>query len=164
MSWWSVEADRRLRDHLVRFLDWEDAHVGFDKAVEGIPAARRGVRPAGFEHSPWELLEHIRIAQDDILDFCLNPSYEHNLKWPDDYWPPESAPSSAQAWTKSVRACKGSRERLKRIVREVGDLTARVPTGNARQTYLRAILLAGDHAAYHVGQLVAVRRALGEWK
>src|SRR5687767_13814525 len=75
-----------VRDHLVRLLDWEEAHVGFDKAIDGIPAGQRGARAAGFEHSPWQLLEHIRIAQQDILDFCVNAAYEHNLKWPDDYW------------------------------------------------------------------------------
>jgi len=105
-----------VREHLVRVLDWEDAHVTFDKAVAGIPPETRGTRPPGFEHSSWQLLEHIRIAQDDILDFCVNATYEHNLTWPDDYWPPTPAPADA----------------------------ATVPTGKANQIYLRAILLAAD--------------------
>jgi hypothetical protein len=75
-----------LRDHLARVLDWEEAHVGFDKAVAGIAAGKRGARAPGFEHSPWQLVEHIRIAQEDILDFCVNAVYEHTKKWPDDYW------------------------------------------------------------------------------
>ena len=153
-----------LRDHLVRLLDWEEAHVGFDKAVAGIPAGKRGARAAGFEHSPWQLLEHMRIAQDDILDFCVNAKYEHRLTWPDDYWPKHAAPPNPRAWTRSVAAYRGGRNDLKQLARSVTDLTANVPTGKPAQTYLRAILLAADHAAYHVGQLVDVRRALGIWK
>jgi uncharacterized damage-inducible protein DinB len=151
-----------IRDHLARVLDWEDAHVGFDKAVDGIPADRRGVRPAGFEHSAWQIVEHLRIAQDDILDFSVNPRYEEKLKWPDDYWPDPAPPSDA-AWNASVAAFKASREKLKALAREAEDLTATVPTGKGQQTYLRAVLLAADHTAYHVGQLVALRRALGIW-
>jgi hypothetical protein len=153
-----------LRDYLVRLLDWEEAHVGFDKAVDGIPAASRGARAAGFEHSPWELLEHLRIAQEDILDFCVDPTYEHTMPWPDDYWPREPAPPNARAWTDSIASYRRSRENLQQLARDVKDLMATVPTGKDRQTYLRAILLAADHAAYHIGQLVAVRRALGVWK
>jgi uncharacterized damage-inducible protein DinB len=152
-----------VRNHLVRVLDWQEAHVGFDKAVDGIPPDKRGARAAGFEHSPWQLLEHLRIAQDDILDFCVNSAYEHTMKWPDDYWPKDPAPPSEQAWTDSIAAFTRSREDMKRLAREVEDLTAKVPTGKANHTYLRAILLVADHAAYHVGQLIAVRRALGIW-
>ena len=157
------ESTTALRDHLARVLDWEEAHVGFDKAVDGIPPDKRGARAAGFEHSPWQLLEHIRIAQDDILDFCVNSAYEHTMKWPDDYWPKDPAPPSDKAWTDSIASCVRSREALKRLASDIVDLTATVPTGKGHQTYLRAILVAADHAAYHVGQLVAVRRALGVW-
>jgi uncharacterized damage-inducible protein DinB len=152
-----------VRDHLVRVLDWEDAHAGFDKAVDAIPPDKRGARAAGFEHSPWQLLEHLRRAQDDILDFCVNTNYTHTLTWPDDYWPKEPAPSSDQAWTESIAAYKRSLEAMKRLARDTADLTATVPTGKGPQTYLRAILLTADHTAYHVGQLVAVRKALGIW-
>lgn len=155
--------DDAVRDHLVRVLHWDEAHAGFDKAVAGIPAHARGVHPPGFEHSPWQLLEHIRLAQDDILDFCLNDKYSHDLTWPDDYWPNAAAPPDDAAWAASVAACTAARERLQQLAREVGDLTARVPTGKPTQTYLRAILLTADHTAYHVGQLVAVRKALGVW-
>jgi uncharacterized damage-inducible protein DinB len=155
--------DRDVREHLIRLLDWEEAHVGFDTAIDGIPADKRGARATGFDHSPWQILEHMRLAQDDILDFCVNASYEHTLKWPDDYWP-GPAPASEAAWTESIGAFTRSRDRLKTLAREVDDLTARAPTGNEKQTYLRAILLVADHTAYHVGQLVALRRALGIWK
>jgi uncharacterized damage-inducible protein DinB len=152
-----------VRDHLVRVLDWEDAHVGFDKAVDGVEPVLRGKRPAGFEHSLWQLVEHIRIAQDDILDFCTNPKYEHARAWPDDYWPAGAAPANDKAWTDSIAAYRQGRAALQQLVRDVEDLAAPVPTGKPKQTYLRAILLTADHTAYHVGQLIAVRRALGIW-
>ena len=154
--------ENALRDHLVKVLDWEDAHVGFDKAIDTISPDKRGARAAGFEHSPWQLLEHLRLAQEDILDFCVNANYKHKLKWPDDYWPGQAPPSDA-AWNDAVASVKRSREKMKALARDVEDLTAKVPTGDEKQTYLRAILLVADHSAYHVGQLVAVRRALGIW-
>ncbi len=154
-----------FRAHLLRVLDWEEAHVGFDKAVAGIPANQRGARPRGFDHSAWELLEHMRIAQEDLLDFCVNASYVHNLKWPDDYWPGTPAPPSVKAWTASVASYVRTREALKKLTRAVKDLNAKVPTGTKpTHTYARGILVVADHNAYHVGQLVAVRRALGVWK
>ena len=84
-------------EHLVRVLDWDDAHVSFDKAVAGLPPRARGAIPPGFEHSVWQLLEHIRLAQDDILDFCVNDQYVHAMTWPDDYWPASDAPPGFQA-------------------------------------------------------------------
>ena len=158
-----ASATDAIRDHLVRVLEWEDAHAGFEKAVEGIPPDRRGARAPGFEHTVWQLLEHLRIAQDDILDFCLNPQYAEPLVWPDDYWPADPGPPDEEAWRGSIAAYLRSRGELQRLAREVEDLTAPVPTGTERQTYLRAILLAADHNAYHIGQIVAVRRALGTW-
>jgi hypothetical protein len=152
-----------IRDHLVRVLDWEEAHVGFDKAIDGIPADKRGVKAPGFEYSAWQLLEHLRLAQEDIHDFCVNPKYVHTMKWPDDYWP-APAPPNENAWTQSIASFIESRDKMKRLARDVEDLTAKVPTGTGNQTYMRAILLVADHTAYHVGQLVALRKALGLWK
>ena len=152
-----------FRDHLMRVLEWEDAHVSFDTAISGVPAGMRGLRAAGFEHSLWQLVEHIRLAQEDILDFAVNRSYTHSRAWPDDYWPRDPAPPGDDAWSESLAASVRSRETLKRLARDVPELTANVPTGTGPQTYLRAILLAADHAAYHVGQIVALRKALGIW-
>jgi uncharacterized damage-inducible protein DinB len=152
-----------IRDHLSRALDWEEAQVGLRKAADGIPAEKRGAPAPGFEHSPWQLLEHIRIAQEDILDFCVNAQYVHARKWPDDYWPRDPAPPDESAWATALASYASTLDEMKRLVRDVDDLTARVPTGKANHTYLRAILLVIDHTAYHVGQLVAVRRALGIW-
>ena len=153
-----------LRAQLVRVLDWEEAHVGFDKAVDGIPIDQRGSHVAGFEHTPWQLLEHMRLGQKDLLDFCVNSQYVHALTWPEDYWPQSPAPPGATTWNESVADFKADREKLKLLVRDPNvDLFARVPTGTGQQTYLRAILVVADHNAYHLGQLVAVRRALGIW-
>ena len=153
-----------LRAHLVRMLDWDEAHVGFDKAVAGLPPDRRGARPAGFDHSPWQVLEHMRIAQADILDFCVNDRYVHSRKWPDDYWPAAPAPPGAGAWDASIAAFNADRETLKSLARDDSiPLFSTVPTGSGHQTYLRALLLVLDHNSYHLGQLIAVRRALGLW-
>ena len=152
-----------LRAHLVRLLDWDEAHASFDKAVTGLAAEKRGALALGFEHSPWQLLEHLRIAQADILDFCRNPAYVHDRTWPDDYWPKHPEPPDASAWDRSVGAYRSDLDAMKTLARSQSDLFALVPTGTDNQTYLRAIFLVADHAAYHIGQLVAVRRALGQW-
>ena len=153
-----------LREQLIRVLDWEEAHVGFDKAIDDIPAERRGSSVAGVEHTLWQLLEHMRVAQKDLLDFCVNSQYVHSLKWPEDYWPDSPAPPGATAWNESIANFKADREKLKGLVRDTRvDLFATVPTGKGLQTYLRTILLVTDHNAYHLGQLVAMRRTLGIW-
>ena len=157
-----ASADAALRVHLERILDWEDAHAGFDRAIAGLPARLRGVTPPGFSHSAWQLLEHIRIAQHDILDFCVNPKYVE-LASMDDLWPPSAEPPSSKAWTASVAAVRRDRAAMKNLAadRKV-NLFERIPHGSG-QTYLREILLVADHGASHVGQLVALRRALGAW-
>ncbi len=151
-----------LRAQLASFLDWHQAHVDFDQAIEGIPPARRVSRPKGLPHSPWQLLEHLRLAQADILDFCLDPDYKEK-KWPDDYWP-AAAPASDRGWDESVSAYRRDVKTFKALVQRQPDLFARVPHATRPdQTYLRAVLLVADHAAYHIGQLVLVRRLLGTW-
>lgn len=152
-----------LRDQLSRLLAWEDAHVGFDNAVDGIPAELRETRPSNLPYSPWQLIEHLRITQHDILEFCRNPNYKE-LKWPDDYWPASDAPPSARAWDESIRMFRQDRKALQQLAADPAvDLTARIPHGDG-QTYLRELILAADHAAYHLGELIVVRRLLGIWK
>src|SRR5215204_868849 len=151
-----------VRSTVARMLDWEDAHAGFDKIVGGLSAELRGQVPAGLPYSPWQLLEHIRITQHDILEFCANPEYEE-LSWPDDYWPKAAEPSSAKAWDESIAAFHKDREALKQLALNPSvDLSEVVPVGTS-QTYLRELLLVADHTAYHLGQFVVVRRALGAW-
>jgi hypothetical protein len=155
-------SEGHLRELLGRVLAWEDAHVGFESTVAGIPEALRSVTPEGLPHSPWQLLEHLRRTQHDILDFCVNPQYAE-LNWPEDYWS-ASAPPSDAAWHDSIRGFLEDRAALQRLVADTRvDLAAAIPHGTG-QTFAREILLAADHAAYHLGQLILVRRALGIWK
>ena len=151
-----------IRATIAKLLDWQDAHPGFEKVVAALPPDLRGRAPSGLPYSPWQLLEHIRITQHDILEFCRNPAYQE-LDWPGDYWPKSAAPPSAAAWDKSVAAVRQDREALKQLALDPGiDLLAKVPAGD-EQTYLRELLLVADHTAYHLGELVVVRRALGAW-
>jgi hypothetical protein len=151
-----------FRRYLARLFDWEDAHVSFDAAVEGIGPSHRGRTPPGLPHSPWQLLEHLRITQRDILDFCREPKYVER-RWPEDYWPRETGPKSDALWDESVAAFRKDREALQAIALDPSvDLMGRLPNGDG-QTYLRELILASDHSAYHVGQIVLVRRALGIW-
>ena len=158
-----MDEDRSLRIHLRKLLDWEDAHAGFDAAVNSLPPAARGTVPKGLPHSPWQLLEHLRRCQKDILDFCVRPDYVEP-KSMDEYWPATAAPPSEKAWDESVAAFGRDRAALRALAEDPAiDLFAKVPQGTG-QTYLRELLLVADHDAYHVGQLVQVRRLLGDWK
>jgi hypothetical protein len=142
-------------------LDAREAHVPFDRAVADLAPALRGRRPEGLPHSPWELVEHVRIAQADLIAYLEDPTYAAP-GWPDDYWPPSAEPPSEAAWGAAIAAVRSGRERLKALVRDLPDPAARIPWGGAH-TYLRTVLVALDHEAYHLGQLVLVRRLLGAW-
>jgi hypothetical protein len=158
----AADRDASLRQHLVELLKGGQAHATFDAAVKNLPVALRGKRPRGAEHSPWELLEHLRIAQWDILDFTRNPNYQH-LPWPEGYWPAAPAPPDAKAWDKSVRAFRRDLKAISDLVADPAtDLYAKIPHGNG-QTILREVLLVADHNAYHLGALVLLRRLLGAW-
>jgi uncharacterized damage-inducible protein DinB len=151
-----------LRTIVASSLNWDQAHAPFDAAVANLPAELRGRRPENFPHSVWELLEHIRIAQEDLADYM--ESADHNsVKWPDDYWPKTPAPPSDSAWDASLEAVRHDCQRLKAIAMNPAiDLAAPIPWGEGR-TYLRTILVAVDHTSYHVGQILAVRKLLGAW-
>jgi hypothetical protein len=155
-------ADSSIREQLAKLLSWEDAHTSFESAVAELPADLRGTSPSNLPYSPWQLVEHLRITQADILDFCRNPKYRE-LKWPDDYWPPSASPPDSAAWDKSVLDFLRDRAALQTLSRDPKiTLEARIPHGDG-QTYLRELLLAADHATYHIGELVVVRRLLGAW-
>jgi hypothetical protein len=155
-----MEQLEELRDQLARLLDWEDAHVGFDAVIDGIPPELRGVQPQGLPYSAWQLLEHLRLTQRDILDFCRNPDYVEPRSMAE-YWPSSAAPPSPEAWDKSVADFRGDLDAMKRIALE-SDLFAPIPHGTG-QTYLREVVLLADHNAYTLGQLVVLRRLLGIW-
>ena len=154
--------EKALRAQLVKLLDFQDAHVGFDRAVKGIPARLRGKAPKGWEYSLWQLVEHLRIAQADILAFCQTAKYKEK-KWPDDYWPKALRPRNAAAWTGAIASYRRDRKALQKLAANPKiDLIAAIPHGTG-QTYLREILLVADHNAYHIGQIVALRRRVGIW-
>ena len=150
--------DDAFHQHLSRALGWGEAHLTFEDAVTSIPARFRGKRPRGFGHSPWELLEHIRLAQRDLLEFCTNPDYIAG-EWPDDYWPKSPEPPSASSWKKSLAAVITDRKALEDFIAHVPDLTAAIPHAKGK-SYLRSILLVLDHTSYHVGQLVMAGKLL----
>jgi hypothetical protein len=154
----SKEGDS-LRKHLDNILRMEGAHLTFDKALMDFPAALRGKKPKGAPHTAWQLLEHMRLAQEDILDFCRNPKYKEK-KFPDDYWPGETEPPSDEAWGLSVKQFQKGLKAMRRIVADARrDLFAKIPHGNG-QTLLRETLLVADHNSYHLGQLMFLIKTL----
>ena len=154
--------DAALRKHLVELLTGGHAHATFEQAVKDLPVELRGKTPKGAEDSPWQLVEHLRLAQSDILEFSRDAKHQ-SPKWPDGYWPKEKAPADEKAWDKSLRAFKKDLKEMSALVEDPKtDLFAKIPHGDG-QTILREALLAADHNAYHIGQLVLVRRLLGAW-
>jgi hypothetical protein len=155
--------DHSLRQHLVELLRGGSAHVPFDAAIANLPAKLRGVKPPGLGFTAWRLLEHMRIAQGDILEFSRNPKHI-SPEFPAGYWPREDAPPTDAAWKKSVAAFHADVNAMQRLVKNPAtDLFARIPHGDG-QTILREALLIADHNAYHLGQLVMLRRLLGSWQ
>lgn len=151
-----------VRDQLVLLLTGEHAHVSAEKALAGLPPRQRAVRPAPGLHSVWELLEHMRIAQEDILRYTLDPLWK-SPKFPEGYWPAPSDEVEDAQWKSSLARFKADLDEVCALARETKyDLTARLPHGKWR-TYLRQILLVADHNAYHAGQIVETRKALQAW-
>lgn len=156
------EHDAELRRRLVDLLSGRGAHVGFERAFGGLPKKLRGERPEGFPHTPWQLLEHLRIAQWDLLEYCGNPDHE-SPDWPRGYWPEGDTPPSEEAWDESLEAFRDGLAGMVDLLRDPGtDLFAEIPWSDGH-TVLREALLLADHNAYHVGQMVTLRRTLGAW-
>jgi len=144
-------------------LNGGGAHARFDDAVKDLPEHLRGEKPRGLPHSVWMLLEHLRMAQWDILEFSRNPKHQ-SPKWPEGYWPETEAPSSAAAWNKSVQQFRKDLKAMQSLIANPKtDLYATIPWGDG-QTILREALLVADHNAYHIGQIIDVRRLLAVWK
>jgi hypothetical protein len=154
--------DKSLRDHLIELLNGGQAYATFDAITANIPTQLRGKKPANYPHSLWMLLEHLRLAQWDILEFSRNPKYAAP-KWPDDYWPKSAAPPSDAAWSASIKKFRADLRAMQALVKNPKtDLFAKIPWGDG-QTILRETLLLADHNSHHLGQMLDVRRLLGAW-
>ena len=155
--------DKALREQLVKLLTDSEAHANFETAVKNMPAKLQGTRPPNSAHSAWEILEHLRIAQWDILEFARDAKHK-SPDFPAGYWPKSAEPPDAKAWDKSVAAFETDRKALcDLITNESNDLFAKLPHGDG-QTILRQALLTVDHNAYHIGELIQLRRILGAWE
>jgi hypothetical protein len=154
--------DKALREHVLYLLEGGGAHAKFDEVVASTPPKLFGQKPDKLPHSPWMLLEHLRITQWDILEFSRNPKYQ-SIKWPEGYWPKTEAPPNASAWNASVKQFRQDLKAMQDLVKDPGtDLFAKIPWGDG-QTVLREALLLADHNAYHLGQMLDARRLLGAW-
>jgi DinB superfamily len=159
----TTDHEQSLRKHLLELLAGGSAHAKFEDVIKGLPPKLRGVKPANFPHTAWMVLEHLRLAQWDILEFSRNPKHA-SPKWPEGYWPKTEAPPSAAAWNKSVQQFRRDLKAMQALIaNRKTDLFARISWGDG-QTILREALLLADHNAYHLGQLLDVRRLLGAWK
>jgi len=155
-------SDKQLREHVLYLLGGGGAHLDFEKAVADLSTEQRGARSDGIPHTPWRLVEHMRICQWDILEFSRNPEHV-SPDFPDGYWPETDAPPDELAWDKCLSAFRDDLQAMADLVADESvDLFAAIPWGDG-QTTLREALLVADHNAYHLGQLVAVRQAIGAW-
>ena len=156
-----------LRQQLAKLLDGGQAHATFDDAVKGFPPKLQSEVPDGLPYSGWQILEHLRIAQRDILDFSRNEDGKYKTRvWPDEYWPKDAAPPSADAWNKAVVQVREDRAAFELLLAEASEeeLIAPFAWADSGQNLLREAFLIADHSAYHVGELVVLRRLLGAWK
>ena len=154
---------KQLREHVLYLLNGGGAHARFDDVVKDMPDEWRGAKPNGLPHTAWMLLDHLRLAQWDILEFCRTSKHT-SPDWPKGYWPKTETPPSAAAWNRSIQQFRQDLKAMQDLVANPKtDLYARIPWGDG-QTILREALLVADHNAYHLGQLVDVRRLLGTWK
>jgi hypothetical protein len=159
----TANSDRALRQHLVDLLESGGAHATYDDVVKDFPVELRGRKPDAFPHTPWMLLEHLRLAQWDILEFSRKADHV-SPPWPAGYWPKTEAPPSDTAWNQSIKEFRRDLKAMQNLVADPkSDLFARIPWGDG-QNILREALLVADHDAYHLAQLVDVRRLLGAWK
>jgi uncharacterized damage-inducible protein DinB len=150
------------RGHLKNALAGKGAHVDFEEAIKNFPVDLRGKHARGVPHTAWQVLEHIRITQADILNFCINPDYK-DLNWPQDYWPSNAAPDSEAAWDRSIAGYRGDLKKMQELIGDSArDLHSQIPHGDG-QTLFREAILVIDHSSYHVGQLVTLRQLLGIW-
>jgi hypothetical protein len=159
-----TDQNASLREQLYQLLLGSNAHADVLTALKDFPPKLYGVKPQGAPHSGWELLEHMRMAMRDLWEFSTSDQYVEK-KWPDDYWPSSSEPSSKEDWDTSVRALKEDMVAFGKLVKDPGsNLYAQIPWGSKEHTLLREVLIAADHISYHTGELVYLRRILGAWE
>ncbi|HYM82485.1 MAG TPA: DinB family protein [Candidatus Limnocylindria bacterium] len=157
-----MSQDQKLRDHVSSLLAGRGAHEDFDAVIEDFPKALRGAKVPGVPYTPWRLLEHLRITQSDLLEYSRDPKHK-SPEFPAGYWPDTDAPPSPDGWERSARAFRTDLEAMRRLVADPGrDLLAPLPHA-PKHTLLREALILADHNAYHLGQLVVLRRLLGAW-
>lgn len=155
--------DTVMREELVKLLKGGEAHANVEAALSGVSSEFRSVRPAANVHSVWEELEHLRLAQEDILRYAIDASWQ-SPEFPEGYWPPENQTATDEMWEASVNGFLSDLEEFVTLVQDSKvDLTAKIPHGEGR-TYLRQVLLVADHNGYHLGQIVQARKLLGDWK
>lgn len=157
-----MASEKTTRELLLEQLAGRNAHVDFDQAVQGLTYKQTGIKVEGLPHTIWELIEHIRIAQADILEFCKNPKYEE-LDWPTDYWPESSMPESKQQLEASVEAVREGLEEMRNMLRDRENELHKPFEHGSGQTLFREAMLIVDHNSYHIGQIVQIRRLLGSW-
>jgi uncharacterized damage-inducible protein DinB len=154
-----MTTEKMIRAYLKDALSWQEAHIDFEHAVAELPMDYRGKKPEGFPYSIWQLVEHIRIAQWDILDFTRNSDYKER-SWPDDYWPEHHAPENDDEWERAITAMRADREKFIKLLDDPGvDLFKPFEHGTG-QTLFRQAMLIADHNAYHVGQIILIRKIL----
>jgi len=157
-----MEDQSRVRELLLEQLTGRNAHVNFETAVEGLSLENTGNKPDGFSHTIWELVEHIRIAQHDIVSFSKDPHYQ-SPEWPDGYWPESNKPANEEQWKESLQAIKKDQREMESLVKDKNnDLLKPLAHGDG-QTLFREAMLIVDHNAYHIGQIVQMRKAMGNW-
>ena len=156
--------EQQLKKHLSTLVSGKGAHADFDTAVKGISSDHYGAEVKGLPYTLWQIVEHMRLSQNDILDYMRNPDYKER-SWPEGYWPKEGKPPKKDSWDQSVKSIKKDLREVKTIIENPKtDLFAQVPHGEKGHTILREVLLIADHNAYHVGQIIVIRRLLGDWK
>ncbi|HQA66980.1 MAG TPA: DinB family protein [Aggregatilineales bacterium] len=158
-----MTTDAQLRQHLVNLLTQRQAHMAFEDAIADFPEEHYNTIPPNMDRSFWHLLEHIRIAQWDILDYIVNPQYEY-LNWPDEYWPETGKQADRAAWQQTVEQFLHDRQTLVDLIEDPKtDLYAQIPHGEPGHNILREILVAADHNAYHIGEFAVLRQVMGLW-
>lgn len=154
--------DQKLRNELIKALQWEDAHVSFENAVEGLTLEKLGDTSHHLPYSIWQLAEHIRIAQHDIVEFSIGKHYKH-LQWPDDYWPASASPASMENWYNTIQSVHTDRQRMIDWISDPShDLFAPLSHGSGQHLFREAMLII-DHEAYHTGQIILIRKIIGDW-